>query len=69
MVGDIAVYYPGDLMHGGMFLHPATITRVGSDTYVNVWVFFDLSAPGIRPAAMQVEVSTEADFNLPSYNS
>ena len=59
-------YYPGDLMHGGMFLHPATITRVGSDTYVNLWVFFDSSAPGIRPAAMQVEVSTEADFNLPS---
>ena len=36
MVDDIVRYYPGDLMHGGMFLHPAPITRVGSDTYVNL---------------------------------
>lgn len=66
MVGDIVRYYPGDLMHDGMFLHPATITRVGRDAYVNLWVFFESSAPGIRPAAMQVAVHTEADFNLPS---
>jgi hypothetical protein len=55
-VGEIVHYYPGDSMHGGMLLHPAIITSVLSDTSVNLWVFFDSSAPGMRPAAMQVVV-------------
>lgn len=66
-IGRIVTYYQGDGEAGpsggvnGTREHPAVITRVWSDSCVNLIVLFDASAPDPRTSACELPDSVFAD--------